>query len=688
MTDFAVALPTVYQEFIALSRSARFNAELGRRETWGDTVKRFFDFWYKQLNAAKNPVILRALEEVCDGIANLDIMPSMRTLMTAGPALERSNVASYNCSYATISGSGPTINLWDDQLTELGYDEPIRIKLHNPIVFDEMFFILLNGTGAGFSVERQFISDMPTVGKNLSRASYKKSAKNYPKVPREDLSSFDKRTNTILVADSKEGWASALRIFIIELYNGNFEVKYDTSAVRPAGSPLRTFGGRASGPDALIEMFENIRVVFMAADGRKLTSIECHDVMCFIANAVVVGGVRRAAMLSMSNPSDDRMRHAKSGDWWVDNGPRRLANNSAVYEDKPDAGVFMREWQALYDSKSGERGFINRRAAIYWAGIHGRILGPSCGYNPCVEIALRDRGLCNLSAGAVRPEDTLEDLKRKVRLATIIGTMQATLTDFSYLSPEWKKNAEEERLIGVSLPGAMDHPVLQNVSDEAKQWIEELARVVDVVNDEWAEILGIDPAAAKRCQKPAGNSGEHYNVASGIHARYAPFYIRRVRADEKDPLARVMREQGFPCEVDVTSSSTLIFSFPVKAPEGAVFRDDRTAIQQLEYWLMWKRYWADHNVSVTIYVKEHEWVEVGAWVYKHFDEVTGISFLPHSGHTYRQAPFEEITEEEYLKMSAIMPTFIDYEALSILETSDHTIGSQEFACSAGGCELI
>jgi ribonucleoside-diphosphate reductase alpha chain len=680
------ALPTVYQEFIALSRYARFDQELGRREKWHETVDRLINFWRKQLPQIGEDT----LERIRSYILELKVMPSMRSLMTAGPALERSHIAGYNCSASAITGFGPEVNLWDEKLSSFGYDEPIKIKLRSPIVFDEAFAILLNGTGFGFSVERQFVNEMPTVGKPLARSIYKRTNANFPGVPKNELSYFDRKQNIICVADSKYGWASALRILIVELYNGNFSVSYDVSAVRPAGAVLKTFGGRASGPEALIVMFENLKKVFRAADGRKLTSIECHDVLCFISEAVVVGGVRRAALISLSNLSDDRMRHAKSGDWWVNDAQRGLANNSVAYTEKPTVGAFMQEWMALYNSKSGERGISNRQVVKRACEATGRDPNYEWLFNPCHEISLRESGqMCNLSSVMVRPDDTFETLKEKVEVATILGTFQATLTDFKYLSPRWKKNCEEERLIGVSLSGAMDHPVLQSVSDEAKEWLHMLREHVKEVNLDYAKQLGINPAAARTCNQPAGNSSQLNDIASGLHPRYAFYYIRRVRADEKDPLATVMRAQGFPCEQDVMQKSTLVFSFPVKAPANAVFRDDRTAIQQLEYWKMWKQDWCDsHNPSITVYVKEHEWVEVGAWIFENFDDVCGISFLPHSDHTYQQAPYEEITEEEYLELQAKMPEGIDYEALGKLETVDQTTGSQEYACVGGACEIV
>lgn len=685
MTD-AVALPTVYQEFIALSRYARFRPELGRREKWHETVQRLVDFWRARLPQLGE----NTLEAIQDNILNLKVMPSMRSLMAAGMAATRDEVALYNCSASAITGTGPTVEVWNDAMRDIGYDEPISLTLRTPIVFDEMLYILLCGTGVGFSVERQFVNEMPTVGKPLARSIYKRTHKNFPGVHKQELSYFDKKQNTVYVADSKYGWASALRILIVEFYNGNFTAKYDVSEVRPAGAVLKTFGGRASGPSALVKMFEDVRNIFRPAVGRKLTSVECHDIMCHIASAVVVGGVRRAALISMSNLSDERMRYAKSGEWWNDNPQRALSNNSVAYTEKPPIGSFMREWQSLYDSKSGERGVFNREAAKKYAAATGRDPNHEFISNPCCEISLRDTGqMCNLTSVVVRPDDTLESLADKVEIATILGTMQATATNFVYLSPRWKENCEEERLLGVSMSGATDHPVLQNVSAEAKQWLDTLSQRARATNATCAALFNINRAAAITCVKPEGTSSQLNDTASGLHVRYAPYYIRRVRADGKDPLAVVMREQGFPCEEDVMQPTNLVFSFPVKAPEHSLFRDDKNALEQLEYWLMWKQHWCDsHNPSVTIYVKEHEWLDVGAWVYKNFDDVCGLSFLPHSDHTYRQAPYEECTKEQYEALAAIMPDNIDYEALGALETTDTTTGTQEYACSAGGCELV
>lgn len=984
-----------YQQYIALSRYARYLWDQGRRETWSETVDRVANYWKAKVDDPE-------LDEVFERVENLDVMPSMRTLMTAGPALDRDQVAGYNCAYTTVKGDGEEIKLWDSKLEEAGFDQPISISLRNPIVFDEIMYVLLCGTGMGFSVERQFVNEMPTVGKNLSRSIYKRINRNYPGVPKEELSTFDKRKNTVVVTDSKYGWASALRILIVELYNGNFDVQWDTSNVRPAGAPLKTFGGRASGPEPLHELFTFLVEVFRAANGRKLTSIECHDVVCKIAQVVVVGGVRRSALISLSNLSDDRMRAAKSGEWWNLNPQRALANNSVCYTETPTVGAFMEEWKALYDSKSGERGIFNREAARkqfaeigrkwvdgigcnpccvtgdtyiltdrghlpietlinkpvnVWNGVefsqvvpfetgehpvaeitlsdgtsltctynhkfpitaggrnagtemvelrhlvqgmklqkyampvvdgdedydgdaytqgfyqgdgntglehswlyetkyccqtrlkgvfgaeqkavsrktwrhgemrpkdfvplNGRVeymlnwlaglmdadgtvvvdkqsalqlasadkdflvrvrllltqlgvqaklnqmseggmrdfadgypayecqpvfrllinqidryrlaeLGLKCerlqiettrpqrdarrfvtvesieplGVRPTYcfdepkqhlgtfngivtgqsEILLRDREFCNLSEVVVREHDTIQELRSKVRAATILGTLQSTLTDFVYLSPKWKENCDEERLLGVSLTGVMDHRVLRDTSEVSSGWLLDLREVARETNKEWAKKLGIPSSAAITCVKPSGTVSQLVNSASGLHPRYSKYYIRTVRADKKDPLAQMMIDQGVPHEEDFYSAANWVFSFPVAAPSDSVMRNDRTAVEQLEHWLMFQRDWCDHKPSITVYVREHEWMEVGAWVWDHFDEVSGVSFLPHSDHSYKQAPYQEITEEQYLQAVEKMPQ-IDWSRLPEYEHTDLTTGMQEYACAGGACEI-
>lgn len=581
---------------------------------------------------------------------NLEVMGSMRITMTAGEALDRDNVAGYNCSYVAVD---------------------------SPRAFDETMYILMCGTGVGFSVERQYVTRLPEIA--------------------EEMHSTD---TVIHVADSKIGWSKAYRELVSLLYSGQIP-KWDVSKVRPAGSRLKTFGGRASGSEPLVDLFRFTVETFSKAAGRKLSSIECHDIMCKVADAIVVGGVRRSALISLSNLTDERMRKAKHGNFGEENPQRYLANNSVCYTEKPDIGIFMKEWRSLYESKSGERGIFNREAARKTVERNGRRdEGHDFGTNPCSEIILRPRQFCNLSEVVVRSEDTIDDLKRKVRYATILGTLQSTLTDFRYLSKKWRDNTEEERLLGVSLTGIMDHPVLsgremlstgvvaidQPIIYDLEQVLQILKEVAIETNKEWSDKLDIPRSTAITCVKPSGTVSQLVDSASGIHPRYASFYTRTVRTDKKDPLYSFLKEQGVPVEDAIgKEGSTAIFSFPMKAPEGSVMRDDRTAIEQLELWKVYQEHWCEHKPSITVYVKEHEWLEVGAWVYKHFNQVSGVSFLPHSDHTYQQAPYQEIDEDTYDKLVKEMPD-IDWEAFS--EDMDNTTGTHELACSAsGGCEI-
>lgn len=630
-----------YQKFIAVSRYARYLPDEGRRETWEDTVQRFMD------NIVKDKVDEETHVEIQSAILNLEVMPSMRSLMTAGKAADRDNTCIYNCSYLPV----------DD-----------------PKSFDEAMFILLCGTGVGFSVERQFASKLPEVPDEL----------------------FESAT-TVVVKDSKEGWAKAFRQVLALLWAGEIP-KWDVSQVRKAGERLKTFGGRASGPEPLVELFRFAVDTFKRAKGRKLTSIECHDLMCKIGEVVVVGGVRRSAMISLSNLSDDRMRHAKSGQWWEQNAQRALANNSVAYTEKPDVESFMREWLALVESKSGERGIFNRQAAVKQAAKNGRRKTDyAFGTNPCSEIILRPYQFCNLTEAVVRADDTLESLKRKVRLASILGTIQSTFVKFPYLRKVWHDNTAEERLLGVSLTGIMDHVELSNTGrtvrgrgyDQLSEILEELKQVAIEANKEYAEKLGIPQSTAITCVKPSGTVSQLVDAASGIHARHSAYYIRTVRGDNKDPLTDFMKSVGIPNEPCVMKpNSTTVFSFPQKAPEGAVTRNDMTAIEQLELWLVYQRHWCEHKPSVTISVRDHEWVEVGAWVYKHFDEASGVSFLPHSDHTYQQAPYQDCTKEEYEAALALMPESVNWSDLRFFEHEDMTSGSQTLACSGGSCEVV
>ena len=632
-------LPTKYQEFIHLSRYSRWLPKEGRRETWRETVTRYFDFFQEHLKQSCKYSLDKSLrEELEDAVIHLKIMPSMRCLMTAGEALKRENIAGYNCSYVAVD---------------------------RPQAFDEILYVLMNGTGVGFSVERQFVSNLPTVADE-----------------------FHPSDTTIVVQDSKMGWAKAFKELVAMLYHGQIP-KWDLSKVRPAGAPLKTFGGRASGPEPLRRLFEFTKEIFQNAHGRKLSSIECHDIVCKTAEIVVVGGVRRSALISLSNLSDDRMRVAKSGQWWIDNGQRALANNSACYTEKPDIGIFMDEWKALYDSKSGERGIFNRESAKKIAEKNERRdVGYDFGTNPCSEIILRSREFCNLSEVVVRPEDTEHTLLNKVRLATILGTFQSTLTNFKYVSKDWKKNCVEERLLGVSLTGIMDNKWTAGKLNGLDVLLKNLKQMSVDTNKEWSNKLKINQSAAITCVKPSGTVSQLVDSASGIHARHNPFYIRTVRGDKKDPLTKMMVEQGFPAEDDVMKpNDTTVFSFPIKCSPDAVFRQDLTAIEQLELWKTYQVHWCEHKPSVTISVKEEEWIDVGAWVYKNFDLMSGVSFLPYSEHTYKQAPYQDCNEKEYKDLMNKMPTNVDWNKLSQYEKSDMTVGSQELACSAGSCEI-
>ena len=639
MLNTTYDLPTKYQEFIHLSRYSRWLPKEKRRETWSETVARYFDFFETHLKEnCKYTLDKDMRHKLEDAVLSLKVMPSMRCLMTAGEALKRENIAGYNCSY---------------------------IAVDRPQAFDEILYVLMNGTGVGFSVERQFVSNLPTVAEE-----------------------FYMSDTIIVVQDSKLGWAKAFKELVAMLYHGQIP-KWDLSKVRPAGAPLKTFGGRASGPEPLQRLFEFTKEIFQSAAGRKLSSLECHDIVCKTAEIVVVGGVRRSALISLSNLSDDRMRVAKSGQWWNDNGQRALANNSACYTEKPDVGIFMDEWKALYDSKSGERGIFNRESAKRIAEkSERRDVGYDFGTNPCSEIILRSREMCNLSEVVVRTNDTEDTLLEKVKLATILGTFQSTLTNFKYVSKEWKKNCVEERLLGVSLTGIMDNKWTAGKLPGLDVLLKNLKQISIDTNKEWSEKLKINQSAAITCVKPSGTVSQLVDSASGIHARHNPYYIRTVRGDKKDPLTKMMVDMGFPVEDDVMKPlDTSVFSFPIKCSEDAVFRQDMNAIEQLELWKTYQEHWCEHKPSVTISVKENEWIEVGAWVYKNFDLMSGVSFLPYSEHTYKQAPYQDCDEKDYEKLLNKMPVNVDWTKLSDYETSDMTVGSQELACSSGSCEI-
>jgi ribonucleoside-diphosphate reductase alpha chain len=623
-----------YQQFIHKSRYARWLPEQGRRETWKETVQRYVDFFIEREQLVRDS---QETQDIYNAIYNLEVMPSMRCMMTAGEALDRDNVAGFNCSY---------------------------LHIDHPRAFDELMYVLMCGTGVGFSVERNFINQLPCIAETMHDTD-----------------------TTIVVADSKMGWASAFRELISLLYAGKLP-KWDMRKIRPAGARLKTFGGRASGPEPLDDLFKFTVNIFRKAAGRKLTSLECHDVVCKVADIVVVGGVRRSALISLSNLSDQRMARAKAGAWWENEGQRRLANNSVAYTEKPDFEAFLSEMQTMYESKAGERGIFSRVAAQKMAARNGRRdVGHDFGTNPCSEIILRSNQFCNLSEVVVREDDDLDSLKRKVKVATIIGTLQATLTDFRYLRVRWKRNTEEECLLGVSLTGIMDHYLLSKASPDLEKWLTEMRDVSINTNKEWAEKLGINQSVSITCVKPSGTVSQLVDSASGIHPRFSRQYIRRVRSDKKDPLALYMAEAGFPVENDVMSDSSVVFSFPVKAPKTSVTVNEVGAMQQLELWKAYQYFWCEHKPSITIYYTDDEFLDVAQWIWKNFDMCSGVSLLPYSDHVYQQAPYEDINEEKYEELLAAMPKDIDWADLGNFETEDNTIGSQELACVGGACEI-
>jgi ribonucleoside-diphosphate reductase alpha chain len=632
-------LPTEYQAFIHMSRYSRWLEKEGRRESWGETVDRLVSFFHQRVDGVDE----KSWKDMEEAILSLEVMPSMRALMTAGKALERENVAGYNCSY---------------------------IPIDNPKAFDEVLYILMNGTGVGFSVERQYIDRLPTV----------------PDVE------FEHTEDVISVVDSKEGWAKAFRDLVSYLYTGRVP-KINVSKVRQAGARLRTFGGRASGPQPLVNLFDFTILKFKEAKGRKLSSMECHDIVCKTGDVVVVGGVRRSALISLSNLSDQRIRTAKTGDWWTTNPERTMANNSVAYTEKPDAGMFMKEWLSLYESKSGERGIFSRVSAQKKAAENGRRdANWDFGTNPCSEIILRPNQFCNLTEVVVRAGDTVASLTRKIKIATLLGTIQSTFTNFSYLRKRWQNNTEEERLLGVSLTGIMDSTLMNGKEGGLEKRLENLREVAVETNKYWASKFGINQSTAITCVKPSGTVSQLVDSASGIHARHNPYYIRTVRGDNKDPLTEFLINSGIPNEPEIKgneeSKDITVFSFPMKAPPGSVCRNDMTAIEQLELWKIYAKHWCEHKPSVTISVKENEWVPVGAWCWENFEYLSGVSFLPFSDHTYIQAPYQDIDEKKYKKLVKKMPTTLDWHKLQDFEKEDNTKGSQELACTAGVCELV
>jgi ribonucleoside-triphosphate reductase len=636
-------LPTEYQNYIAISRYARWIEKENRRETWSETVERYVSYMQGRYEKLTNKKLdKKERDRWVDAITTLKVMPSMRALMTAGPALDKDNVAGFNCSYVAID---------------------------NVRTFDEIMYILMCGTGVGFSVERQYVDKLPEIAEK-----------------------FHTTETVIKVRDSKIGWAKSYRELIAMLYAGQIP-QFDMSLVRPAGAKLKTFGGRASGPDPLRDLFKFSIETFQKASGRKLTSIECHDIVCKIADVVVCGGVRRSALISLSNLSDIRMRDAKTGQWWDNNPQRSYANNSVAYTEKPDIGTFMKEWVSLYDSKSGERGIFNRVASQKMATRSGRRDGDfDFGTNPCSEIVLRNKQFCNLSEVVVRPDDTEESLKEKVEIATIFGTLQSTLSDFRYLTKQWKDNTEEERLLGVSLTGIMDHEVLSgNIYNQTvlKDMLINLKEHSIKTNKKWAEMLGVNQATAITCVKPSGTVSQLVDSASGIHPRYSPYYLRTVRADKKDPLCDMMLDKGFYGEDDVMKpNDTKVIYFPMKSPKSSIMRDAKSALEQLEIWKMYQLHWCEHKPSITVYVKEEEWLEVGAWVYENFDVMSGVSFLPHSDHSYKQAPYQEVDKKTYEEWLAKTPRNINWMDLTNYEKEDTTTSSKELACTAGACEVV
>ncbi len=630
---------TQYQNFIFVSRYAKWREADNRRETWAETVDRYIEFFKAHLVKYNVDPKNEVYANVREAIYNLDVMPSMRALMTAGPALERSHMAGFNCSFVAID---------------------------HPRAFDEILWILANGTGVGFSVERSSVEQLPTIPNRMNKTA-----------------------KVIEVEDSREGWASAYRALIENLYMG-YVPSFDVSAVRPAGARLKTFGGRASGPGPLLDLFTFTIDTFTAAQGRRLSPLEVHDVVCKIGEVIVSGGVRRSALISLSDVSNYEMAKAKSGSWWENNGQRALANNSAIYDYKPTPELFLREWGNLIESQSGERGLFNREGVRNAAPARrrGDLL---VGTNPCGEIALRNMGLCNLTDVVIKPHDTEADIRHKVRIAAIIGTWQSTLTEFPYVRPGWRENAEDERLLGVGLTGIYGNRLFNNPNDpRLSQRLDSLRNSAVQMNARWAETLGINPAAAVTTIKPSGTVSQLTGVASGIHPLYAPYYIRTVRGANTDPLVQLMKDSGVPHEPDVMApDKTTVFSFPIAAPKHAVTRTDVSALDHLALYKVYREHWAEHTVSITVNVKPEEWVAVAAWVYENWNSLAGVSFLPYSEHTYQQAPYTEVSADEYEAAVAKMPKSVRFEDLAFYEREDGTTGARELACSSDtGCEVV
>lgn len=646
--------PNDYQRLIHATRYARWLDDEGRRETWEETCRRYVDFW-----VGRDQLKQSEADELYKDIVSMRSVPSMRAMWSAGPALEQHQMASYNCSY---------------------------VALDHPRAFDEMLYILCCGTGVGFSCEDKFVSKLPEIAED-----------------------FHPTDTVIKVHDSKIGWAKAFKQLLAMLWQGEVP-QWDVSAVRPAGARLKTFGGRASGPQPLVDLFVFATGMFTNAAGRRLTSIEAHDLACKVGDIVVVGGVRRSALISLSTPVDDYMREAKSGRWFETHPHRALANNSACYNHKPEFPLFLKEVQSLYTSFSGERGFFSREAAKKIAARNGR-RDPNhdFGTNPCSEIILRSAGVCNLSEVIIREGDSLATLKKKVETATIFGTLQATLNDFRYVRSIWKKNTEE-RLLGVSLTGIMDHKVMAGLEGDEKltKWLNELRDHAIEVNKKWARRLGIEQSAAITCVKPSGTVSQLCDTASGIHPRFSPYYVRTVRQDDKDPITDFLRPYSYNEPAIGKEGNTTVFHFFQKAPEGAVCVEDVGAMEQLRLWKIYQDEWCEHKPSITVYYTPDEFMHVAAWMWDNFDSLSGISLLPYDGGTYQQAPYQQITKEQFeagvveqRKLiwdgtalvpddSIVLPDItrelpIDWSKL--VESEDVTVGAQTLACTGNACEL-
>lgn len=638
------------QMYQFLSKFSRWLPAEKRRETWEEAIDRVIEFFKTRKALQKiKPEIFEILKIA---MLNQEVFPALRILQMAGPPLERCNVGAYNCAYLPISD--------------------LR-------AFSEMLYILMQGTGCGFSVEKKYVNQLPAIN-NPTTADQNKSGEKIRWV----------------IKDSTEGWCDALYSGMLLMFSGK-RVEFDYSLIRPSGAVLKTKGGTASGPEPLKELLDFIaKIIQSKPNNHKLTELDCHDICCKIGSIVQVGGVRRASEISLSDLNNIEMRYAKHGDWFEWAPWRAMANNSAVYEEKPPIDVFNQEWLALRMSGSGERGIFNRSAVRNKIPIRRKRndnfdsyfdkYGSDYGTNPCAEIILRPYQFCNLSIAIARPDDTAESLAAKVRLATIFGIMQSTLTDFKYLRPEWKKNCEEERLLGVDITGHADCPLLQYNTPERSELLKQLKQVALETAEEFSELIGINMPTAVTCIKPSGDSSQLFDCASGVHPRFSKYYIRRVREPKNSPVAALLLDHEVPHITDPYNPKMLVFEFPMRAPEGAVVGDNITAKDMLENWKSWNDNWAEHSVSCTVYVKDAEWPDVGGWVYENFDKITGLSFLPKSGGSYKAAPYEKIDEETYNELIKKFPK-IDWSKLKDYENEDHTIVATTYACTAGSCEV-